>query len=728
MKFFYKKIFALFLIFISSNVLVASNNHPSLAISQSDIQNMIIDIEQISSAKQELERLVNKIEGSISQDPVIPYPKDAGGGYTHERHKENYKLLYDLGILFQLTKDYKYAEYAKRMLFEYSEMYPTLSYHPKRKEQSPGKLFWQSLNEAMWLFYVIQAYDMIVDSLSYDDKNLIESKLLLPIADFLSEGQPNTFNKIHNHGTWAVSSVGMTGYTLNNDVLVQKALYGLDRSGSAGFIKQIDKLFSPDGYYAEGPYYQRFALLPFIIFAKSINNNDPQLEIFEYRNQALIKSVYTTIHLSYNKLFFPINDAIKDKGIDTIELVHSLAIAYDFNNDPSLLSIAKQQDHILLTGYGLKVAKAIENNLDKPFKYKTLQLKDGVDGNMGALSIFRSGFNDGHQTLVMKNTSHGYGHGHFDKLHWLYFDNNNEIISDYGAARFLNIEAKYGGHYLPENNLYAKQTIAHNTLVLNEESQFNGLYSESQKHAPEIIFFDNQKNIKITSAKLLNAYKDTEINRTIAMINLDFLEHPLILDILNVVSDNNNQYDLPLHYKGHLISHSGDIVYENEQRQLGTKNGYQFLWKKGSVNLKDGMSQVTWLNTDRFYTYSFLANNNENLIFSQIGANDKNFNLRTENQLIHRVSSAKNHTFISALETHGEYNPRLEFTKNSESSIKTITYKNIDGKIIVLIHFKNGEEYSLALSGNSKPQTINKISIKNLNIKWTGHYSFLKTN
>ncbi len=728
MKFFYKKIFALFLIFISSNVLVASNNHPSLAISQSDIQNMIIDIEQISSAKQELERLVNKIERSISQDPVIPYPKDAGGGYTHERHKENYKLLYDLGILFQLTKDYKYAEYAKRMLFEYSEMYPTLSYHPKRKEQSPGKLFWQSLNEAMWLFYVIQAYDMIVDSLSYDDKNLIESKLLLPIADFLSEGQPNTFNKIHNHGTWAVSSVGMTGYTLNNDVLVQKALYGLDRSGSAGFIKQIDKLFSPDGYYAEGPYYQRFALLPFIIFAKSINNNDPQLEIFEYRNQALIKSVYTTIHLSYNKLFFPINDAIKDKGIDTIELVHSLAIAYDFNNDPSLLSIAKQQDHILLTGYGLKVAKAIENNLDKPFKYKTLQLKDGVDGNMGALSIFRSGFNDGHQTLVMKNTSHGYGHGHFDKLHWLYFDNNNEIISDYGAARFLNIEAKYGGHYLPENNLYAKQTIAHNTLVLNEESQFNGLYSESQKHAPEIIFFDNQKNIKISSAKLLNAYKDTEINRTIAMINLDFLEHPLILDILNVVSDNNNQYDLPLHYKGHLISHSGDIVYENEQRQLGTKNGYQFLWKKGSVNLKDGMSQVTWLNTDRFYTYSFLANNNENLIFSQIGANDKNFNLRTENQLIHRVSSAKNHTFISALETHGEYNPRLEFTKNSESSIKTITYKNIDGKIIVLIHFKNGEEYSLALSGNSKPQTINKISIKNLNIKWTGHYSFLKTN
>jgi len=53
---------------------------------------------------------------------------------------------------------------------------------------------------------------------------------------------------------------------------------------------------------------------------------------------------------------------------------------------------------------------------------------------------------------------------------------------------FLNIEAKYGGHYLPENNKWAKQTIAHNTVVLNESSQFNGDWHESQKIAPEILF------------------------------------------------------------------------------------------------------------------------------------------------------------------------------------------------------------------------------------------------
>ena len=78
-------------------------------------------------------------------------------------------------------------------------------------------------------------------------------------------------------------------------------------------------------------------------------------------------------------------------------------------------------------------------------------------------------------------------HGHFDKLSILFYDQGREIIQDYGAARFLNIEQKFGGRYLPENNTYAKQTIAHNTIVVDEESQFNGKMNQSQAHHSEKI-------------------------------------------------------------------------------------------------------------------------------------------------------------------------------------------------------------------------------------------------
>ncbi len=39
-------------------------------------------------------------------------------------------------------------------------------------------------------------------------------------------------------------------------------------------------------------------------------------------------------------------------------------------------------------------------------------------------------------------------HGHYDALNVLLFDKGNEILQDYGAARFLNVEQKDGGSYL----------------------------------------------------------------------------------------------------------------------------------------------------------------------------------------------------------------------------------------------------------------------------------------
>ena len=50
------------------------------------------------------------------------------------------------------------------------------------------------------------------------------------------------------------------------------------------------------------------------------------------------------------------------------------------------------------------------------------------------------------------------------------YDGKNEILTDYGAARFVNIEQKLGGKYLPETESYSKQTISHNTVVVDEKS------------------------------------------------------------------------------------------------------------------------------------------------------------------------------------------------------------------------------------------------------------------
>lgn len=646
--------------------------HPNLVITSEDVVKMRQGIAEKGRFADAFYVLKAKVDEQLALPIVVPVPKDGGGGYTHERHKKNYQLMFDAGMVYQLSEDKKYADYVRDMLLEYAKLYPTIDVHPKRKvkSQNPGKLFWQSLNEAVWLVYTIQAYDLIYDSLDTSHINTIEQNLLRPVALFLSEGQPSTFNKVHNHGTWATAGVGMAGYVMSEPEWVEKALYDLEKSGEGGFLKQLDELFSPQGYYNEGPYYQRYALMPFVTFAKAINNNEAHRNIFQHRDGVLLKAIDTTIQLSYNGLFYPINDAIKSKGIDTIELVHGVTVAYGLTEDPGFLDIAQQQNQIILSGDGLKVAQALDQGLDKPYQFRSVAFGDGSDGKQGALVIMRSQMG-GEKAVLFKPAEQGLGHGHFDKLTWQFYDQGQEIVSDYGAARFLNVEAKFGGRYLPENKSYAKQTVAHNTVVVDETSHFGGDVEIGNQNAPTLNFFESNAFGSVSSGEINTAYPGVKLERTLALVNLSELETSIAIDLFSVEAEDKHQFDLPLHYLGQLIETNFEIAANTSKLSaLGEKNGYQHLWLKGQGKPESGLAKVSWLNENgRFYTQSSLVTGDESFLFTQIGANDPNFNLRNEQGFIRRVTGKGQHQFISVLEPHGEYNPSKEFTLDASSKI-----------------------------------------------------------
>lgn len=678
----------------------AQATHPNLVITVEDVLKMRKAIERQGRFASAYQRLKAKVDKQIALPITVPVPKDGGGGYTHERHKKNYQLMYDAGIIYQLSQNKKYADYVRAMLLEYATLYPTLDVHPKRKvkSQNPGKLFWQSLNEAVWLVYTIQAYDLIYDALDASQIKTIEQSLLKPASLFLSEGQPSTFNKVHNHGTWATAGVGMAGYVMNEPDWVEKALYDLEKSGKGGFLKQLDELFSPQGYYNEGPYYQRYALMPFVTFGKAIQNNEPQRNIFEHRNGVLLKAIDTTIQLSYAGLFFPINDAIKSKGIDTIELVHGVTVAYGLTNDPGFLDIARQQDQIILSGDGLKVAQALDKGLMQPYQFDSVAFGDGSDGKQGALVVMRSQLG-GDQALLFKPAAQGLGHGHFDKLTWQYYDHGSEIVSDYGAARFLNVEAKFGGRYLPENKTYAKQTVAHNTVVVDETSHFNGKVDIGNKNAPTLNFFETNQYGTVASGEISTAYQGVKLERTLALVNLPELERSIALDIFSVEAQKAHQLDLPLHYHGQIIDTNFALQANVEQLSaLGQKNGYQHLWLKGQATPEEGLAKVSWLNDNgRFYTQTSLVKGDESFLFTQIGANDPNFNLRNEQGFIRRVGGQKQHRFISVLEPHGEYNPSKEFTLDATSKVTGLAYSQQGNLTLVKIDIAD-REYLVAVN------------------------------
>ncbi len=703
----------------------AQNVHPNLVLTKNDVKLIKANLGKVPLFDKSFEEAKEKIDAALRREIIVPIPKDPGGGYTHEKHKQNYNEMYIAGIMYSVTGNEKYAEFIKNMLDKYAEMYPDLPLHPAAKEESAGRLFWQSLNETVWLFYTIQAYDCIYDWLPQAERENFETNIFRPMCNFFINEVTEQFDLIHNHGTWMTAAAGMTGYVLNDKELIDKALYGSKKDSAAGFLKQVQLLFSPDGYYTEGAYYARYALMPFFLFAQVINNNQPNFKIFDYRNQIFKKAFYSAMQLTYtNGAFMPINDALKEKTFRSVEIVYALDITFkEYGQDKNLLSIANEQGRVMLNGAGLAVAKSIqETNEINPFDWKSVDYSDGPDGKQGGVAILRYGPVNDEECLLFKYTSHGLSHGHFDKLNFLFYDQGREIIQDYGAARFLNVEQKYGGRYLPENKTYAIQTVAHNTLVVDEKSNYNGKKSIAENYHPNKFYFSaSDSNLQITSAVDEHAYDGVKMHRTFVMIKDTASSKPIVIDVLDVKADKEHQYDLPYYYLGHLMSTNFKYSpFTTELKPMGTKNGYQHLWKEAEAK-GVGSSSITWLNGDRYYSITTAADSTIQLFLTRVGANDPDFNLRNDPGFMLRTK-AKNQVFASVIEPHGEFNPTVEYSVKSYSQIKSVNVLASDDEgTVVQVEKINNEKWILMIANNSADENqMHSINVSNKTYSWRG--------
>lgn len=670
--------------------------------------------------KQTLDKARRSVAPYLKRRPDVPVPKDAGGGYTHERHKDNYRLIREAGMLYAFTGERPYADLVRDVLWAYGDLYPTLPPHPVEAAPQKGRLFWQSLNDAVWLVEAIQGYAEVRGVLTAAERQRIEETVFRPMCRFSMGDSAMTFERIHNHATWAVAGVGMTGYVINEPTYVKAALMGLKGDGKTGFLRQIDELFSPDGYYTEGPYYQRYALQPFEVFAGYIERYDPARKIFDYRNGMLIKAVYALIDLSYDGKFFPINDAIVDKGIDSPELIQALAIVYARNTDPQLLSVSTAQGTVAFTREGAKVAADIAAGKSKPFAYKSQAFRDGAKGNEGAVAVIRSGKGTRSQALVFKATAQGMGHGHFDRLSYIFYDAGREVITDYGAARYLNVEAKKGGRYLAENETWAKQSIAHNTLVVDETSQFAADVDIGQPQPTTFLGFSAKDGIQLASARLDKAYSDVTVWRAVMVVERPELSRPVVIDLVRARSSTLHRYDLPLHYRGVFLDASTKFKASTASlAPLGPKNGYQHLWLKAEAVVPAGPQRLSWFNRDRFYSLNYDAPGVSRACLTQLGANDPDDNLRPERAVILRADKVRDFNSVSVLEAYGDYNPAEESVRDIAPAVREARLHQDGPNDLILLTLKGGKTLAIGVSWD---QPDGSVSADGRVWRWTGSF------
>jgi oligo-alginate lyase len=704
-----------------------AQQHPVTFFTKGEAAEVKQHIGKLPLLTQSYNSIKQDVDSYVGKDVDVPVPKDPAGGYTHDKHKANYTLMFNSGILYNLTGDIKYATLAKNMLLKYAVLNPALKNHPQATSSSPGRIFWQALNDANWMVYAGMAYDLIYTSLTALERKQIEEGAFKPEVDYFTKDLKEWFSRLHNHSVWACAGVGIIGIASNNKDYVDIALYGTEKNGKTGFIAQMDKLFSPDGYYTEGPYYVRYAILPYMLLANALNNTNPSLKIFEHRNSILKKALATCLQqTNTNGAFFPLNDALKEKDYTTNEIVTAINIAQKaYGNDKGFLAIAKKQNRVMLTKGGVSIASAIlaDKNIPAYYPYTTIESTDGINGDEGGISIFRNGKDENLTSLIFKYASQGLGHGHFDRLNINLFDKGNEILSDYGSARFIGIEQKYGGRYLPENEGYAAQTIAHNTVVVDETSHFNGNSELGEKsHAVKLFSDLTNPLVLAVAAKEEKAYADVQLQRNLYMLQLPD-GRKIIADIFNVASVNKHQYDLPFQYNGQFISTSFKYnSFTQKQETLGSKNGYHFLWKEAEASINNSTINFTFLNNKCYYTVSSLIQDSAKFYFTRSGANDPNFNIRRESSFVIRKNGA-NQAFINVIEAHGKYDPVNEFSSNSYTSVQQIQLLQHDTVYTVAVITIGNKKLLIAQSNNEfEKKYKHSITVQNYQLEWIGPF------
>ncbi len=722
-----------------------AEGRPNLIMTRAGVEKIRTGLGQVPLFDDTVTKVRAEVDAEIELGIDTPIPRDYSGGYTHERHKRNFLIAQKAGVLYQILEDDKYARYVREMLFQYEAMYKDLPLHPKERSYARGKLFWQCLNDANWLVYVSQAYDAVYETFTAEERAILEANLFRPFADHISIDNPQFFNRVHNHSTWGAAAVGMIGLVLEDEELIQRALYGIRDDGltagvkdddggfikvegqRAGFLANLEAPFSPDGYYTEGPYYQRYAMYPFLIFAQGLQNSRPELNIFEHKDGVLLKAVDALLQLSdADGEFFPLNDGQKGMSYHARELVTAVDIAYHVGGrDPRLLSIAKEQGQVLLDDAGFSVAQAVRDGKAKPFEKRSVNLSDGADGEEGGVAVLRYGNES--LTLVFKYAAQGLSHGHYDKLSMSIYEQGDEVLQDYGLARFVNIEQKGGGNYLKENSTWAKQTIAHNTITRNETSHFQGKYEIGSQHHSELYFYDDTNgDVQVVSAVDTNAYPGTEMRRTLALIKNEAFAKPFVLDVFQINSDEKNQYDLPFYFMGQVMEMGFEYDTPPSLHALGDKNGYQHLYLEGKGSPGPDDTRMSWMGNGRFYTLTSVAHSADELLLARLGANDPDFNLRRDAALIVRRKDVENTVFATIIEPHGSYSPVSEIAIDSNSNIMKLAVAYDDEYYTAVSIEDAAGRVNVFLLSNKDPSASarHEVELGDRMYRWTGPYAY----
>jgi len=188
-----------------------------------------------------------------------------------------------------------------------------------------------------------------------------------------------------------------------------------------------------------------------------------------------------------------------------------------------------------------------------------------TDFAKSGLAVLRTGKDFNAKQVVLNYMGYEGGHSHPDQLGIVFFGLGRTLAPDAGSIKYED----------PAHNGWYKQTLSHNTLVVN---------GKSQVRAPigTLDAFASGAQLQVARATVTKAYGSVNQSRTV-LLTSDYL-----IDFFQVSSVLENQYDWVYHNYGDF---STELNLQTTTTSKG--NGYDYLTNAKSVKT-DNAWRANW--------------------------------------------------------------------------------------------------------------------------------------
>ncbi len=455
--------------------------------------------------------------------------------------------IFDLAISYSLSSEKKYKDSAVIMFEKLIKKVPVAVF---LKDVAKPNI----LENRNWLIFIAKSYDILYNNFSDAEKKKF-GKWLKTMTTVVLKQKQWMYSKNTSEGSWQTATIGVIGCALGDEKIKNIARNMV--------LYQFDKMIGTDGLWLEGALDLHYeAAGAFYTYAESDNSLFFMTDADEKNYLEMMAKAPLMFLDPFGK--FPGNNSTKTIYPPAKIYINAFR---EFNKPEFGYIVAKQfsnlTDETIIFNYSEKI-KAGPIRPEPPYS---------IFNSTFGLGILRTGVSSPKNELYAKLDygQHGGSGGHADKLSLYICGFGRRVTTDENTDdSILSFE-------------WAKQTLAHNTVVINYKSQSGAKTVDDADGVPgKLLLFDRKAGISIVEANAQDSYLETPVKnyrRCVALTDKYFI------DIFTIKAEKSVAADWVFHGLGKKVAFQNAVPGEKSlnndavrESLLGSsKNGYQWI-------------------------------------------------------------------------------------------------------------------------------------------------------